>query len=901
MHWMRCPRLWVRKDSRKFRIRFSRRDAEGRLGVMKKLMLAIVIVAMAAIAEQADAREKVQLWEGGPYWATTNIGANKPEDSGLYFWWGDTTGHRPSADGVFNFDFSCYNSVICTEKSISELKSAGWVTSDGVLAPAHDAAHVKWGGSWRMPTYQECDDLFHKCDWTWKTINGMNGYIVRGRGAYASNNIFLPCAGYCFRTSLSHVGSSGLFWSSVPESNGWGAGGCGFDLRTRSTGGRRSWGYSIRPVQGANNGEAIVSFNANGGTGTMDEQAFALGKKQKLSKNVYRKDGYVFQGWAVTTNGEVVYKDEAEIEVDSDMTLFAVWDNPVLTLTAESANWSSGSITMRCEDADKSGAAHKYTLEYKNASGVWEEVDGAKNVLATKGQDANSQEVWVTKLTDTDFSSRLGGIPPVEYRVKDVDNSRFSAPCVTRNRYGLSVGFNKYGTQATPHAQSLADARMFQTLALSKGGFSRVELLKNGEATTGGIHDAFTRWAAVVKPGDAFVFFVATHGGYDGSRAGLTAYNGLYQVSSLVYDSSLFQSGSLFLGIVMSCHSRAMVDYSDSDPAKFQYQIRNGLAQCRANSAWISSCGYDENSYISPTSSQTAFGEWFLEKGWQGEFADTSLSGLSYGGGNGDGKLTLLELAKYTRAFNRGNSDAAPSEVYWDTANDDILGMFALAANCRPQNMATPSTPVNVTSSQGNSKIDINWMPVANATRYLIYRYPLDSPDEFKWIGISAGSRFPDETATLKKEYGYRIKAVNPVGMSDFSPVAIGSRGTSKFIEFLDSFFGITTASVDEYDAMEKTLAANGCRTVGECYALGIDPEDPDDDLRITAFEMKNGEPVITVNHTEDGSGNSFEDRVKTFGAKSLGGGEESWVDMADVPEGEKGEYRFFKVGVELP
>ena len=25
-------------------------------------------------------RAKVQLWEGGPYWATTNIGAEKPED-----------------------------------------------------------------------------------------------------------------------------------------------------------------------------------------------------------------------------------------------------------------------------------------------------------------------------------------------------------------------------------------------------------------------------------------------------------------------------------------------------------------------------------------------------------------------------------------------------------------------------------------------------------------------------------------------------------------------------------------------------------------------------------------------------------------------------------------------------
>ena len=132
--------------------------------------------------------------------------------------------------------------------------------------------------------------------------------------------------------------------------------------------------------------------------------------------------------------------------------------------------------------------------------------------------------------------------------------------------------------------------------------------------------------------------------------------------------------------------------------------------------------------------------------------------------------------------------------------------------------------------------------------------------------------------------------------MSDLSSVAIGSRGTSKFIEFLNSFFGITTASADEYDAMEKTTAANGCRTVGECYALGIDPEDPNDDLKIAEFKMKDGKPEITLNHTKDGSGNSFEARVKVLGKAELTDAE--WQEVP--PEGNPA-HRFFKVGVEMP
>ena len=40
----------------------------------------------------------VQLWEGGPYWAETNIGAEKPEDYGYYFWWGDIVGYKREGD-----------------------------------------------------------------------------------------------------------------------------------------------------------------------------------------------------------------------------------------------------------------------------------------------------------------------------------------------------------------------------------------------------------------------------------------------------------------------------------------------------------------------------------------------------------------------------------------------------------------------------------------------------------------------------------------------------------------------------------------------------------------------------------------------------------------------------------
>ncbi len=211
--------------------------------------------AIVTATKQDDKHHGVQLWEGGPYWADRNVGASSPEDYGLYFWWGDTVGYRPSGT-TFGFDFSHTNSAIYTYwKSVSELQSAGWVTADGVLAPAHDAAHVHWGGAWRMPTDQELRDLaYNKCDWTWTTQNGVNGYVVRGRGTYASNSIFFPCAGIGYGTSLNSSGSDGYYWSSVPYSEDdyrYDAWFLRFYSGTHGTSdNRRRDGQSVRPVQG---------------------------------------------------------------------------------------------------------------------------------------------------------------------------------------------------------------------------------------------------------------------------------------------------------------------------------------------------------------------------------------------------------------------------------------------------------------------------------------------------------------------------------------------------------------------------------------------------------------------------------------------------------------------------
>lgn len=165
-------------------------------------------------------REKVQLWENGPYWATTNIGAKEPYDAGLYFWWGDTIGYKRegdkwvASDGLTSdFSFKAANAPTY-EMSITDLEENKWITSKYILTSKYDAAQVKWGGDWRMPTKDEFSKLKEQCDWSFVTSNGVSGCIIRGKGIYASNSVFLPCVGKGYEERLIYTNNA-YYWASI--------------------------------------------------------------------------------------------------------------------------------------------------------------------------------------------------------------------------------------------------------------------------------------------------------------------------------------------------------------------------------------------------------------------------------------------------------------------------------------------------------------------------------------------------------------------------------------------------------------------------------------------------------------------------------------------------------------
>ena len=133
-----------------------------------------------------------------------------------------------------------------------------------------------------------------------------------------------------------------------------------------------------------------------------------------------------------------------------------------------------------------------------------------------------------------------------------------------------------------------------------------------------------------------------------------------------------------------------------------------------------------------------------------------------------------------------------------------------------------------------------------------------------------------------------------PAPSTDITVDIGGGKSVVVPVEWIDSHADIIAAAGGDKAAALQRTAANG-RKVWECFMLGVDPTNVNDDFKITRFWMENGMPKFEFSHYVDGAGNSFIPRIKPLGKAKL-----SDVWQAVPPAGNE-SFRFFTVEVELP
>ena len=143
----------------------------------------------------------------GTLWATCNVGAEKPEDYGYYYAWGETS----TKSSYSKSNYKWYNG-----SDVSFTKYGNYEFLD----LSDDAAYVNWGSNWRMPSYEELRDLINSNYTTTEetTQNGVKGLKITSRSN--GNSIFLPAAGYMNGSTLAGAGTNVYYWSSDSYNQG---------------------------------------------------------------------------------------------------------------------------------------------------------------------------------------------------------------------------------------------------------------------------------------------------------------------------------------------------------------------------------------------------------------------------------------------------------------------------------------------------------------------------------------------------------------------------------------------------------------------------------------------------------------------------------------------------------
>lgn len=189
----------------------------------------------------------------GLKWATCNIGASNPEEYGDFFAWAEV---KPKKDYLW----TNYRHVRRGSYNPIKYRIEGSYKTKRIHL-SDDAAHVNWGGDWRMPTIYDYEELRTTCDFLWTNQKGVYGLMIKGPSGYS---IFLPAAGFMSDPVNSyipqeenhlHKGRSVLYWLSTYTTEDWKTANCinrdGNWARRNdavSNARYRCHGFPIRPV-----------------------------------------------------------------------------------------------------------------------------------------------------------------------------------------------------------------------------------------------------------------------------------------------------------------------------------------------------------------------------------------------------------------------------------------------------------------------------------------------------------------------------------------------------------------------------------------------------------------------------------------------------------------------------
>ena len=208
--------------------------------------------------------------------------------------------------------------------------------------------------------------------------------------------------------------------------------------------------------------DPVITFDANGGKGTMGTQTVKPNEATALTANTFTRADYDFTGWNTAKDGTgTAYGDKANIATNENVTLYAQW-----ALHKYHVRWLNGNSEILKEGY--------YTCEENACYDMWFEEDPEP----TMPEDENYTYKFLNRWTPYNETKGINGwgFNPHE----DVD---FTA--VYNKFEKLTVTFNANGGIGTMDSVKIANGGSGEYYMLPECGFTREGYTFNGWLITG--------------------------------------------------------------------------------------------------------------------------------------------------------------------------------------------------------------------------------------------------------------------------------------------------------------------------------------------------------------------------------------------------------------------------------
>ena len=234
-----------------------------------------------------------------------------------------------------------------------------------------------------------------------------------------------------------------------------------------------------------------VNFNANGGTGAMAKQSFTYGTSGQLSNCSFKREGYVFQGWATSKMGHVSYSDRQVIKnllstSGATLTLYAIW-LPINYSIQYDANGGTGAMAKQSFTYDISGQLSNCSFRRdgyvfqgwatsKTGNVSYRNQQVAKNLVSTGGAVLKLYAIW----------------SPISYTIQFDGNGGTGAMANQSFTYDISGQLSNCSFRR--------DGYVFQGWATSKTGnvsYCNQQVVKNLVPTGGAVLKLYAIWSPI--------------------------------------------------------------------------------------------------------------------------------------------------------------------------------------------------------------------------------------------------------------------------------------------------------------------------------------------------------------------------------------------------------------------